>query len=968
MLLNSFITIKSNRKSLLCCIVFANFFTLIQAQKKSLFAEDSICQKKYTASSYNSINTGNLNYIISFANDIPKQLSPLRTLTNRTAIFGAITLSQIEKLKLASEINVANNVWKYSPSLEKHIQTKKPSEENLYTITVVDYDNFLLQINQFVKEKIEIVQYNEVAKSAIVLCTNKFLIDHVEALTTVIFIDEYILPKTEVAIIGYKRNLNGINQLDHALPNANGKNIVVGVKEQKMEVADIDLYKRVVSSTIESANIENHATTIATIIGGAGNTFYDGRGIAHACNFFSSNFSNLFADDATILNQKKVTVQNHSYGTVIQQFYGAEAVSYDAQTWTNKNLLHVFSSGNRGQLAATDGQYANLTNFANLTGNFKMAKNIITVGAIDELGNIAASSSAGPLYDGRIAPQITALGPNGTSDAAAVVSGTIAVMQQVYADSNNQTLPPADLIKAILYNTAVDIHKTGIDYKTGYGLVNSFEAVKAIQQKRYEISTLVQNQTWTKNITVPTNAAAIKLTLSWTDNVATVNNNKAIVNDIDVELIETTTGIIYKPWVLKTIANIDSLNTLPTRKRDSLNTAEQISISLPTAGNYQIKIVGSNIINAPLPFAVAYKIDTLNTFSFTNPQHTSDVNIQENENLQVQWKTFVADTNQLGNIFISYNNGINWDLLQSNFKIYKQKYIWPIKDTNTIANFKMETSFGSFISKPFILSRVIRPNIDFLCADSFQLSWNKHVYATSYKILALTDSTHLKKVFTTTDTAIGINRVTSPYIVYAVEPILSNLVPASRSVGFNIEEQGINCFYKALNYEVLDNSVVKLILELSTDAGVDSIFFERIGTNGQLFKSYGGTKIFNGTLIYSNLIIDLESGIHLFRARIKLKNGKSVYTDIVSVLTTGEKFLYLYPNPIKAGLKLNFLLKGQVEKYNLQLYTSTGVFIKNWEIQFAGNIKLPILQTGYYFYRLTDENNRRIESGKILIN
>ncbi len=967
MFLNPFIQRKNNSKSLLCCIVFVHLFTFIQAQKSMVFIEDSIYQKKYSAS-YNSIGKGAFNYIVSFENGIPKQFAPLRTLTSRTGIFDANTLSQIEKLKLTSAINIANNAWKYSPSLEKQIQTKQPTQKKLYTIAVVDYDIFQTQINQFTKEKIDVIQYNEVAKSAIIFCTNTFLVDYIETLTTVIFIDEYILPKAEVAIIGYKRNLNAINQLDYSIANANGKNIVVGVKEQKMEVADIDLYKRVVSSTIESANTESHATTIATIIGGAGNTFYDGRGIAHACHFFSSNFNNLFADDAAILNQKKVTVQNHSYGTVIQQFYGAEAVSYDAQVWANKNLLHVFSSGNRGQLAATDGPYANLTNFANLTGNFKMAKNIITVGAIDELGNIAAASSAGPLYDGRIAPQITALGPNGTSDAAAVVSGTIAVMQQVYADSNSQTLPAAALIKAILYNTASDIYKSGIDYKTGYGLVNSYEAVNAIQQKRYELSTLTQNQIWTKNIIVPANAATIKLTVSWTDNVATVNNNKAIINDVDVELIETTTGIIYKPWVLKTVANIDSLNALPVRKRDSLNTAEQISITLPTAGSYQIKVVGTNIINAPLPFAVAYKIDTLNTFSFTNPQHTSDVNIQEDENLQVQWKTFVADTNQLGNIFISYNSGTNWELLQSNLKIYKQQYTWPIKDTNTIANFRMVTSFGSFISKPFILSRVIRPNIDFLCTDSFKLSWNKHVYATSYKILALTDSTFLKQIFTTTDTAIGINRITSPYIVYAVEPILSNLVPASRSVGFNIEVQGVNCFYKTFNYEVLDNSVVKLIVELSTATDVDSIFFERIGTNGQLFKSYAGTKILTSVLLYSNLIIDLESGVHLFRARIKLKNGKMVYTDVLSILTTGEKFLYLYPNPIKAGTKINFLLKGQVEKYNLQLYSATGAFIKNWEIQYAGSIKLPVLQTGYYFYRLTDENNRRIESGKILIN
>jgi hypothetical protein len=113
-----------------------------------------------------------------------------------------------------------------------------------------------------------------------------------------------------------------------------------------------------------------------------------------------------------------VSVQNHSYGTIIQQFYGAEAVSYDAYTWRNKNYVPVFSAGNKGLESASEGPYTNLNGYANLTGNFKMAKNVITVGAIDNKGDVAPESSAGPMYDGRIAPQLIALGPNGTSDAA----------------------------------------------------------------------------------------------------------------------------------------------------------------------------------------------------------------------------------------------------------------------------------------------------------------------------------------------------------------------------------------------------------------------------------------------------------------------------------------------------------------------------------------------------------------------
>ncbi|RYZ93736.1 MAG: hypothetical protein EOO68_21570, partial [Moraxellaceae bacterium] len=82
-------------------------------------------------------------------------------------------------------------------------------------------------------------------------------------------------------------------------------------------------------------------------------------------------------------------------------FYGAEAAAYDAQLWSDKKILHVFSAGNRGLGAAPTGTFANLPGFANLTGNFKMAKNTISVAAVDNKGNIAAESSAGPAFDGR---------------------------------------------------------------------------------------------------------------------------------------------------------------------------------------------------------------------------------------------------------------------------------------------------------------------------------------------------------------------------------------------------------------------------------------------------------------------------------------------------------------------------------------------------------------------------------------
>jgi Subtilase family len=947
-------------------ILAGSFFIQLQsAAQKKLPEETGSLFRKYADTTVSGFSEKKSFYIISPNELIPKNITVIRSLAGNTSIVQINSPAAYKLLNEKGRVITANDNWKFSPAAEKNFTGKK-NDLQQYIITGVQ-TNMLLAVLKDKSNDVTVLSVDEPSHSVLIKAKIKFVVNHLLPLKEIIFIDVRIEPTMETRIIGYNRSFHGINRLDYTIPGANGKNIVAGVKEQKMDEADLDLYKRVLSSSIAAAATENHATVISSIIGGAGNGFYDGRGIANGCKFFPSSFVNLFADDAAILNTNKVTVQNHSYGTIIQQFYGAEAVSYDAQTWSNKNVVHVFSVGNRGTSFATDGQYANITGYANLTGNFKMAKNIITVGAIDNRGNIPAESSAGPVYDGRVAPQLTALGPNGTSDAAAVVSGTIAVMQQVYADSNNQTLPPASLIKAILYNTAEDIYNTGIDYKTGYGLLNSFAAVKAIQQKKYEGSTLTQSGQWTKNINVPANTAELKITIAWTDTAASVNNNKALINDLDLEVKELSSDIVYKPWVLNASPNIDSLKKGPIRKRDSLNTAEQVSIQLPAAGLYQIKVTGTAIANSSVPFHIAYNTDTLNTFVFTNPQHASDVNRVENENLDIRWKTFVADTNTTGNLFISYSGGANWLLLKAAHKIYSNQFVWPIKDTNTRAILKMETSFGNFLSSDFIISKLTRLNVNFLCTDSFQLSWNKHIYAGGYKIFMLTDSPYLKPVRTVTDTFAVFSRLVYPSLVYAVEPLLSNSIPAARSVAVDINLQGVKCFYKTIYYNVLDGNQLDLVVELSAPDYADSVFFEKVSAAGLLLQTYGGAKAIDTKNIYNRLITDVPAGTIYLRARIKLKSGAIVYTEIISVLTSGKQYILFYPNPVRRSDRLNYiLLQGIPAGSRLQLFDINGGLLKNFST-LPDRINVSAFVRSMIIYKLMNSEGVVLETGKLVI-
>lgn len=904
-------------------------------------------------------------YIISWETRIPKNVKLIRQLNEKTAIVTINDEATWHSLKKQTRIAPANNQWKFSPTAKKQTN-KNNTEQQTWLLTALSLDSLLTAL-QPLTSQLTIQSVDKPSRTVLVRTTPQFVTEQLLSLKEIIFIDRRAEPHTETGIIGYNRSFHGINAVDYSIPGANGKNIVAGVKEQKMEEADLDLYKRVMASSIAASDKSNHATVISSIIGGAGNSFYDGRGIAYGCIFFPSSFDNLFADDAAILNASKVTVQNHSYGTIVQQFYGAEAVSYDALTWSNKNYIPVFSAGNQGSSFATDGPYANIPGYANLTGNFKMAKNVITVGAIDNKGNIAAESSTGPLYDGRIAPQLIALGPNGSSDAAAVVSGTIAVMQQVYADSNNQVLPAASLIKAVLYNSAEDIYNTGIDYKTGYGLLNSYASIKAIQQKQYDGNTISQDEVWTKSIIIPANGAQLKVTLAWTDTAAIVNNNKAITSDPDLEVIELNTGTIYKPWVLNAAAHIDSLAKQSTRQRDSLNTAEQVSIQLPAAGNYQLRVRGTGIPTASLPFHIAWHMDTLNTFHFTSPQHASDVNRDEDPDLFIRWKTFVADTNQTGNLYISYNRGVDWQLLQASHKLYSNQYSWTIKDTNSTAVLRMQTGFGDFLSNEFIISKVLRPRVDFICTDSFSLSWNKHVYADSYKIFALTDSPYLKHILTVTDTFSVMNRTAYPWLVYAVEPVLNNTIPASRSIALNITLQGVTCFYKTFYYNLLDQNKLDLVLELSAPAYVDSVYFERITPNGQVQQIHGAIKVNGTNFIYHQLVNDVPAGSTYWRARIKLKSGAVIYTDMFTVLTSGQRYIVFYPNPVRRNSMLTYVLQqGIPNNSQLQLFDMNGRLLRKFS-EMPGSIDVSAFAAGMIIYKLISVDGKVLERGKIIV-
>ena len=93
------------------------------------------------------------------------------------------------------------------------------------------------------------------------------------------FIEPVRVPKEETALNEFDLSVNSVNLVHEQFPFS-GHGMVVSVKENKPDTTDIDLTGRWLPNPLASPFVNSHATNMSTIIGGAGNSFYTGKGVA----------------------------------------------------------------------------------------------------------------------------------------------------------------------------------------------------------------------------------------------------------------------------------------------------------------------------------------------------------------------------------------------------------------------------------------------------------------------------------------------------------------------------------------------------------------------------------------------------------------------------------------------------------------------------------------------------------------
>jgi hypothetical protein len=851
----------------------------------------------------------------------------------------------------------ANNYWKLSPGAEALFRAGNNHLTARFQI--------LFKASKFVERVIDenptLRQKNNSLLPAKNILTLNCDIQQIEKLFLnndgVVFIDvQAQRPQEELGTPGYDLSANKINRVHRQYPGITGIGQHVSIKEDYYDTTDIDIKGRYGLSPLASANITNHANFMATIIAGAGNSASYAKGAAYEALISSSSFAQVLPDADNIYLQNNITVQNHSYGTAVENNYGIAAVAFDKSANKNDALLHVFSSGNSGTSTSTVGNYAGIAGYANLTGNFKMAKNILTVGAVDSFGLAAPLSSKGPAYDGRIKPDLVAFQQNGTSEAAALVSGTTLLMQQYYHTLHPQNILPSTLAKAILINTADDIDAAGPDFKTGYGNLNALKAMDLIRDNKIFSGNITQGEIQTFSIAIPANISLLKIALAWNDTAASPLANKALVNDLDLVVEMPANNLSWKSWVLNSYANIDSLQKAPVRKRDSLNNAEQVTIQNPAQGNYDIKIAGYNLPTGSQKFHVVYCWDSLDYFKWQRPGNNDLV--EAGTSSVLRWENSFGGNGTIEYTIASSNT---WNTIVANTDLSQNHIYWDVPDTIAQAIARMKIGSQYFYSDTFLITTLLKPGTGYICGDSILIYWNKLKNIGRYQLYQLRTK-YMEPLFIVNDTTAVILKAQLSDKYLAVAPVLNNGMIAQKSYGFNYATQGAGCYIDAF-YADRNNDSAKLTLSLGTLINLAAISFEKLSVSGYATIN---NPVINSRMEYIYNYGPLAQGINYFRAKITLTNGQIIYSNAEAVYyAAGGKYVLL-PIPVNRNSDIT-LITALPEGEIITLFDVLGRSVFQQEIQSSRQvIKTSHLPAGQYFYHI-NKKGIRVASGKIMV-
>ncbi len=263
-----------------------------------------------------------------------------------------------------------------------------------------------------------------------------------------------------------------------------------------------------------------------------------------------------------------------------------------------------------------------------------VAKNALVVGGVDANRSLADNSAIytahGPTDDGRMKPDVVAKAVNivttddtglyatvsGSSFAAPAVAGSANLVSFRHEDLwGNKEPMRSSTLRALITHTADDVTvvnanpalaiQAGPDYKTGWGTMDTAEAVTIVGSNHAALYNGVRMRPNIKEVFLPdggeidftvkaTGGVPVKVTAAWTDPAAPAQAStlldpaaSSLINDLDLTVTKTLTGggtQLCKPWRLDPA--IPDQIASRTYADSNMNSRDNLEVvETPTNGN-----------------------------------------------------------------------------------------------------------------------------------------------------------------------------------------------------------------------------------------------------------------------------------------------------------------------------------------------------------------------------------------------
>jgi Subtilase family len=308
-----------------------------------------------------------------------------------------------------------------------------------------------------------------------------------------------------------------------------------------------------------------------------------------------------------------------------QNDYTTASQDVDEFMWSHKDFQVFFAAGNSGPGAAS-------------VGSPSTAKSAVSVGSTlrgTSANSMSSFSSCGPTDDGRIKPEVTVPGSSivsanadnnvasnncntvsmsGTSMASPGAAGLSALIRQYYTDGFYPTgaasapdgfTPSAALLRATLVNSAQQMTAPPAvpGNCQGWGRVlldnalffpGDTRRLWAKDGLQFPTGHTGKNKVYSFTVGA---GEPFKVTVAWTDFPSTPAAMPHLNNDLDL-IVTGPGGVVYR-------GNVFAAGQSTTGgAADRRNTLEQVLLTAPMPGAYEVRVDDFNVPNGPQPLAI----------------------------------------------------------------------------------------------------------------------------------------------------------------------------------------------------------------------------------------------------------------------------------------------------------------------------------------------------------------------------